>query len=298
MLIQVTTNYADDATMRPKVYIVIADSIDALKDKYKVSASSAKWIYEQIKFPTMAQLKQIGESKGEIAKAILPADLTYDCTLPQQWLNDMATIDGKYDSDRYSLIRYGTVWAYPPGSIFGEARALCLEVEALLNNTVVGATNKVVQCNESHKGCENSHTKRQAIEYVDSALASATDNFLPVEGVATFQVYTTLKFYPLQEGNDSKDLMSTVISRIYDDTEWDIGLSEQYDSMTYQEFIDTIEGDALRVRKLFEPILTHLTKAVVERDCQGSLEGDESQDQIATRDRGDWAEDLLKLIPH
>lgn len=156
MLIQVTAHYTDIT----KIYVVIEDSIDALKEKYKTLATRGTLTYEQVRFPTMAQIKSTGQSKAAIADAILPADLIFDCPLPQQWLNDMATIDGVYDSDRYSLLRSGTVWAYPPGSIFGEARALCLEVEALLNNTVVGAVNKVAQCDEGHNGCENSHRRK------------------------------------------------------------------------------------------------------------------------------------------
>jgi hypothetical protein len=51
------------------------------------------------------------ETKQERGERLFPG-LTFDCALPQDWLN-------QFPGDQYDTVRSGTIWAYPQGSIFG-----------------------------------------------------------------------------------------------------------------------------------------------------------------------------------
>ena len=84
--------------------------------------------------PTLEEIKEKNITKDSLAKLLLPG-ITYDCALPQEWLD---SISQKYEG-KYDLLRSTIVWAYPPhNSMFGEPTALCLETEALLRNFTSG----------------------------------------------------------------------------------------------------------------------------------------------------------------
>ena len=60
---------------------------------------------------------------------------SYDCALPQPWLNQMTgelvEYTGMSHQEIYELLRCGTVWHYPEGSIFGEAFYFFDELDVL-----------------------------------------------------------------------------------------------------------------------------------------------------------------------
>lgn len=51
-------------------------------------------------------------TKGQLAKAVMPEDLTFDYALPQEWLN-------QFSGDEYLMMVTSCVTAYPKGSVFG-----------------------------------------------------------------------------------------------------------------------------------------------------------------------------------
>ena len=53
-------------------------------------------------------------TKGQLAKIVLPEDLTFDYAIPQTWLDQFA------GTPQYEQIICSCVTAYPQGSIFGE----------------------------------------------------------------------------------------------------------------------------------------------------------------------------------
>ena len=64
------------------------------------------------------------ETKDQAAKRLWP-DITYDCALPQPWVDAARDVDG-FD------VRPHFVWGYPPGSVFGRPLPLSDEGKAYL----------------------------------------------------------------------------------------------------------------------------------------------------------------------
>lgn len=67
-----------------------------------------------------------GMTKGQLAKHVLPADLEFDYSLPQVWLDAQCRSPyGEVNVDRYTRIVSRCVWAYPKGAgYFG----VCLDL--------------------------------------------------------------------------------------------------------------------------------------------------------------------------
>ena len=73
-------------------------------------------------------------NKGQLAER-LEMD-TYDCALPQQWLDanarKLAVAGGIPVSEAYDRLLFGTVWNYPKGNIFGEPAYLYQELKEVM----------------------------------------------------------------------------------------------------------------------------------------------------------------------
>jgi len=70
--------------------------------------------------PTIHQLNANPISKGALADKLYPAT-SYDCALPQQWLEDAVTAT-RLD---YPMVRGTIVWLYPASHMFGIPAPLC-----------------------------------------------------------------------------------------------------------------------------------------------------------------------------
>ena len=57
-------------------------------------------------------------TKGEAARLVLPHGTTYDCAVPQSWVEDIA-MNARNARLSSSEIAGQFVWAYPTGGVFG-----------------------------------------------------------------------------------------------------------------------------------------------------------------------------------
>jgi hypothetical protein len=70
-----------------------------------------------LNLPLLSQdeLEQRRYTKGQLARYLLPPDLTFDYSLPQMWLD-------QFKGDEYYAIHIACVWIYPASDpIFGHA---------------------------------------------------------------------------------------------------------------------------------------------------------------------------------
>ena len=79
-----------------------------------------------IPLPSNEYLANSYTTKEELARRLYPT-ITFDCALPQDWVNEMSSKG--FDP------RPCVVWGYPPHSIFGLPLPLTAEAEKSLNET-------------------------------------------------------------------------------------------------------------------------------------------------------------------
>ncbi len=77
---------------------------------------------------TVKELQVNPISKGDLAKEVYP-DQTFDCALPQQWVNQTVDDLGVKHHDVTSQF----VWLYKSGDPFGHPAPLTAEAKTLLN---------------------------------------------------------------------------------------------------------------------------------------------------------------------
>jgi len=63
-------------------------------------------------------------------------ECTFDYALPQTWLNSLASQKG---APSYDAVVFSTVWAYPPGNLFGIPITACIEVQQAIDKFNNGA---------------------------------------------------------------------------------------------------------------------------------------------------------------
>jgi len=102
--------------------------------------------------PCIVTIMDSSSTKGDWADAIYPG-LTYDCALPQDWLNQIAsTAPASLD---YHALLFTIVYAYPPGNACGLPAALCRETRDYLHS--LGITTYQPQPEHSSQDITTTH---------------------------------------------------------------------------------------------------------------------------------------------
>jgi hypothetical protein len=82
-----------------------------------------------MRLPTLEKLENTRTTKGELASQVY-RHKSFDCTLPQNWLDTFAANNSEYD-----LLRGGTVWLYDGDfSLCGAPAPLTFEAYKLLRD--------------------------------------------------------------------------------------------------------------------------------------------------------------------